>query len=55
MLAEDVNVKVVNERLGHESITISLKPYAHALPSMQERSARAIETIFSDSPTRIPH
>lgn len=52
LLAEDVNVKVVSERLGHESITITLKHhYAHALPSMQQRAASAIEAIFADSPT----
>jgi hypothetical protein len=46
-----VNVKVVSERLGHESIGITLKHYAHALPSMQQRAAQAIEMIFNDSPT----
>jgi integrase len=44
-------VKVVSERLGHESISITLKHYAHALPSMQQRAAAAIEAIFSNRPT----
>ena len=54
LLAADVNVKVVSERLGHESINITLKHYAHALPSMQQRAAAAIEEIFSDCPTNVP-
>jgi len=54
LLAADVNVKVVSERLGHESINITLKHYAHVLPSMQQRAAAAIETIFGDSPTDVP-
>jgi integrase len=33
-----VNVKVVSQRLGHESIEITLKHYAHVLPGMQERA-----------------
>jgi integrase len=46
LLSKDVNVKVVSERLGHESIDITLKHYAHALPSMQERAAAAVETLL---------
>ena len=33
------NIKVVSERLGHASVTITLQTYAHALPSMQRESA----------------
>jgi len=54
LLATDVNVKVVSERLGHEDITITLKHYAHALRSMQERAVEAIEGIFGESPTIVP-
>ncbi len=54
LLAADVNVKVVSERLGHESIEITLKHYAHALPSMQKRAADAIEAMFCDCPTNVP-
>jgi integrase len=46
LLSKDVNVKVVSERLGHEDITVTLKHYAHALPSMQEKAVRAIEELF---------
>ena len=34
LLAADVNIKVVSQRLGYEGISITLRHYAHALPSM---------------------
>src|SRR5262249_24925209 len=52
LLAADVNVKVVSQRLGHEAIAITLCHYAHALPSMQEKAAEASQAIFD--PTVIP-
>ena len=54
LLAADVNVKVVSECVGHESINITLKHYAHVLPSMQQRAAQAIESILGNNPTEIP-
>lgn len=54
LVAADVNVKAVSERLGHEDITITLKHYAHALKSMQERAVEVIEGIFGNSPTIVP-
>ncbi len=50
LLAADVNV--VSERLGHESISSTLKHYAHALPSMQQRAAATIESISTDEPAK---
>jgi integrase len=44
LLAADVNMKVVSERLGS----------AHSLPSMQHKATRAIEAIFIDSPITVP-
>jgi integrase len=43
LLKEGVNVKVVSERLGHASISITLDTYAHVLPSMQQTAADAID------------
>jgi integrase len=36
LLAAGVNVKVISERLGHASITITLDTYAHCMPGMQD-------------------
>ena len=35
--------KVVQERLGHASIGITLDTYSHVLPSMQEAAAERID------------
>lgn len=39
MLKAGVPVKVVSERLGHASVTITLNIYAHVLPGMQAEAA----------------
>ena len=35
LLSESVNPKIVSERLGHASITLTLDTYSHVLPDMQ--------------------
>ena len=40
LLLADVPAKVVSERLGHSSITLTLDIYSHVLPTMQKRSGR---------------
>jgi integrase len=38
--AEGVHPKVVQERLGHSQISVTLDTYSHILPSMQVAAAR---------------
>jgi integrase len=38
--------KVVSERLGHSSITLTLDTYSHVLPDMQQASADKMESLF---------
>lgn len=38
--------KVVSERLGHSSVSITLDLYSHVLPDMQEGAARTIDVVF---------
>ena len=45
LLAEGVNPKVVQERLGHSDISITLGRYGHALPTMQKEALTAIEKL----------
>jgi integrase len=50
MLAAGVHPKIVSERLGHSSITITLDIYSHVMPNMQvEAAERIAQTIFCDS------
>lgn len=46
MLIRGIHPKVVQERLGHSSITQTLDIYSHVIPSMQERTARELDGLF---------
>lgn len=39
MLKQGIHPKVVQERLGHSSITITLDVYSHVVPGLQEKAA----------------
>ncbi len=40
------HLKVVSERLGHASVTLTLDTYSHVLPTMQEAAAEKLERIL---------
>jgi integrase len=40
-----VHPKVVQERLGHSSIAITLDTYSHAIPGMQEDAAAQVAAL----------
>lgn len=42
-----VPVKVISERLGHESPAFTLKQYAHVVPGMQAEAAELIATVVA--------
>lgn len=46
LLAANEHPKVVSERLGHASITITLDTYSHVLPSMQQAATEKLERIL---------
>jgi len=43
MLKQGVNPKIVCERLGYSSVTITMDTYSHVLSGMQEKAALAFE------------
>jgi len=45
LLAAGVPVKVVSERLGHSTVTITMEIYQHVLPGMQAEAARRFAEI----------
>jgi len=45
MLKAGVHPKVVQERLGHASISITLDTYSHVLPGLQEAAAQRFEGL----------
>lgn len=46
-LQAGVNPKLVQERLGHANVTITLAVYSHVLPSMHDAAASTIATLIS--------
>jgi integrase len=48
MIKAGTNPKVVSERLGHSSITITMDTYSHVLPGMQKEAAIAFEEAIQD-------
>lgn len=46
MLQEGIHPKVVQERLGHSDISMTLNVYSHVLPSMQEDAAEKLDNIM---------
>ena len=49
LLLKGVNPKVVQERLGHASIVLTLNTYSHVLPTMQKGAAEKMEARFGAS------
>jgi len=47
MLARGLHPKIVQERLGHSSISMTLDTYSHVVPSLQREAADKIEQLIS--------
>jgi integrase len=47
LLAAGENVKVISERLGHASVTLTLDVYSHVLPGQQEAASAKLERLFA--------
>jgi integrase len=50
LLSEGVPVKVVQEVLGHSSVSVTMDVYSHILPDMQEKAAAAMDELLSEKP-----
>ncbi len=47
LLANGEHPKVVQEMLGHFSITLTMDTYSHVMPDMQEQSAARLDALLS--------
>tara|TARA_B100000470_G_scaffold75849_1_gene58312 strand:+ start:3146 stop:3307 length:162 start_codon:yes stop_codon:yes gene_type:complete len=52
LMKQGVNPKVVQERLGHSSISVTLDVYSHVVPGMQELAALAIDAALAGKKDR---
>jgi integrase len=46
LLAENVHPKIVQERLGHHSIAITLDIYSHLMPNMQADATNKLDAVL---------
>lgn len=46
LLAANEHPKIVSERLGHASVTLTLDTYSHVLPTMQQAATEKLEKIL---------
>ena len=49
LLSKDVHPRIVQELLGHSSISITLDTYSQVLPNLQEKAVKAMDNIFEGS------
>ena len=47
MLQQGVHPKVVQERLGHSDISMTLNTYSHVLPGMQDEAAGKLDELLT--------
>jgi integrase len=48
LLKQGLNPKIVQERLGHSSISVTLDTYSHVTPNLQETAASAMSKILTN-------
>ena len=46
MLSAGIHPKVVQERLGHSSISMTLDIYSHMIPSLQREAADKLDSLI---------
>lgn len=46
MLASNVHPKIVQERLGHASISVTMDTYSHLMPNMQKEAAGSVDAVM---------
>lgn len=49
LLAGGVDIKALSEYLGHHDPAVTLRIYAHLMPSAEGRALRAIEAAFAEA------
>ena len=47
LLAAGVHPKVVQERLGHSQVSVTLDTYSHVAPSLQREAAERLDGLLN--------
>ncbi|MDD5092834.1 MAG: site-specific integrase [Dehalococcoidia bacterium] len=53
LLKQGVHPKIVQERLGHSSISMTLDTYSHVMPGLQEAAAKGFDGILQEPKTEV--
>jgi len=53
MLKQGVHPKIVQERLGHSTIAITLDTYSHVDPGLQEAAAQAFDCVLTNNEKQV--
>ena len=53
MLKKGIHPKIVQERLGHSSIQITLDTYSHVAPGLQQAAAKQFDEYFANEKLKI--
>jgi len=53
LLQQGIHPKIVQERLGHSSISTTLDIYSHVLPGLQEAAARRFDEGLENALTEV--
>ena len=48
LLKQGIHPKIVQERLGHSSIAITLDTYSHVTPGLQEAAAKRFDEVLDN-------
>lgn len=47
LIKENINVKILSERMGHSKVGVTLDTYSHVIPSMQQEVADTLDRVMS--------
>lgn len=45
LLSQKINPKIVQERLGHSTITLTLDTYSHVVPDIQKEAVKTLDNL----------
>ena len=51
MLKQGIHPKIVQERLGHSTIAITLDTYSHVTPGLQQAAAESFDNLINQKIT----
>ena len=48
LLTMGINIKIIQELLGHSNVSMTLNTYSHLLPSMQNDAVNMWDNLFKE-------